>query len=395
MTGPLRVLFVSHSDGLYGAERSLYTLLKGLRERGNITPIVMLPGEGELKRQLEDEGFCVIVAPYKFWFSCKRSIPSLPGRTWRVFSNLIAFFLACMKVRKLPIDAIYTNTLAVPIGVFLAKAFGKPHIWHARELISDKGLLGGSFDMGLSFSVSVIRTMSAKIICNSEMLKSDLAKIVDKSLLSVVYNGFDFNPPSYLSSSEKYLATVESKDIIDIAILGYLFPGKGQDQAIRATASLREQNIPVKLHVAGNGSNRYTRRLKKLCDQLMISDYVEFHGFISNPEGLIARSAIVLACSGIETFGRVAVESLASRTPVVGADSGALPEILENGKAGLLYEPGNQYDLAECIKTLIEDREQYLKISEYGFESVIHRFSREHYVQDIEKIILDVAASVK
>ena len=387
------MLIISHLSGLYGAERSLYTLLKGLRGRGNVNPIILLPAKGALYRQLKEDGFQVLISPYKFWFGQKNSISALPGRIWRGLCNLVAIGYSWAQIRRLSIDVVYTNSLTVPVGAFLGQILGKPHIWHARELIINNGVIGGTFDVGVRFSAAVVRKMSDKIICNSNSLGTQLAPFLNKGQFTVIHNGFDFHLSPFTCAAEKYEKAVVSASPINLTILGSLIPEKGQEQAIRAVSFLIRQNIPVRLNIAGDGAGEYTRSLKYLVDQLQIGSYVNFLGFVSEPHDLIARSAIILVCSGIETFGRVSVESLAAHTPVVGANAGATPEILENGAAGLLYKFGDPCDLAYKIQLLLEDRNLYEQISEYGHKSVVRRFSSSRYVSGVENIILAVAAN--
>ena len=70
-----------------------------------------------------------------------------------------------------------------------------------------------------------------------------------------------------------------------------------------------------------------------------------------------------------ETFGMVTIESLACGTPVLGSNAGGTPEILENEKGGLLFEPLNEKDLAAkidqiCEGTITRDREDLVKMAD-------------------------------
>jgi len=77
-----------------------------------------------------------------------------------------------------------------------------------------------------------------------------------------------------------------------------------------------------------------------------------------------------------ETFGMVTIEALACGTPVLGSNAGGTPEILENEKGGLLFEPLNEKDLATkidqiCEDTVPRDREELLKMAhKYNHQGV-------------------------
>ena len=112
MTAPA-VLLVSHSGRMYGAERSLLSLAKALRERGSFCPTVLLPRDGSLLRALESEGIPAQVTPYYHWIGVGKRLLRTP-----VSASLNQIALARMS-RKLggnPPALIYTNTLATPFG---------------------------------------------------------------------------------------------------------------------------------------------------------------------------------------------------------------------------------------------------------------------------------------
>jgi glycosyltransferase involved in cell wall biosynthesis len=71
-----------------------------------------------------------------------------------------------------------------------------------------------------------------------------------------------------------------------------------------------------------------------------------------------AVDACIMA-SKAETVGMVTLESLASGTPVIGSNAGGTPEILENGKFGLLFETQNADSLAEAITDFINNPTQF------------------------------------
>jgi glycosyltransferase involved in cell wall biosynthesis len=104
---------------------------------------------------------------------------------------------------------------------------------------------------------------------------------------------------------------------------------------------------------------------------------------------------ITLVCSTCEAFGRVAVESMSVGTPVVGSNSGGLPEIIEDEVNGLLYKPGNPQMLANQVTRLVNDPELYELISQNCISSVYKRFTTDRYVADIESIIREVVSQQK
>ena len=67
-------MFVSHSSDLYGAERSLFSLVEGLDAKGCVKPVVLLPTNGPLYDLLTNAGVQVIIHRYYWWIGEKNRI---------------------------------------------------------------------------------------------------------------------------------------------------------------------------------------------------------------------------------------------------------------------------------------------------------------------------------
>ena len=82
-------------------------------------------------------------------------------------------------------------------------------------------------------------------------------------------------------------------------------------------------------------------------------------------------------CSKAEGFGRVTAEFMSWGKPVIGRDSGATPEIVEDRVSGFLYD-GSIEDLARKMALLIEDCDLAVELGKQGQQQVARRF--EHAV---------------
>ena len=90
---------------------------------------------------------------------------------------------------------------------------------------------------------------------------------------------------------------------------------------------------------------------------------VHFLGSIENLHERIGNYQIGLMCSRSEGFGRVTAEYMHGCLGVIASDSGANPELIENGKTGLLFSTGDSMSLADCILRLYNDRDLLIKLS--------------------------------
>lgn len=345
MTEGIRVLFIAHVASTYGASRSLLQLLESLKSKG-VEPLVCLPGNGPLTRELEERGIPFAVGPIKFWIS----YPQEPLKTLArlIFSILSGVWVTIVALRFRP-HIIYTNSSVTPAGAIAAVLSRRPHIWHIREFGVDD--YGFRYTLGFAGTARLIGTLSKQVIVISRELEKRYRPHVNSDRLTVINNPITVRHDQLTRSPGELLTS----GAVRVGIVGLINPGKGQDEAIRAVSLLVKKGLDVYLDIAGDGEPRDIQYLKNLSDDLRIADRVTFLGFVDNPESVWNMVDIVLVCSRAEAFGRVTVEAMMAGRPVVAANSGATPEIVQDQVTGLLYQPGNPEDLAEKVLTLIQN----------------------------------------
>jgi glycosyltransferase involved in cell wall biosynthesis len=131
-----------------------------------------------------------------------------------------------------------------------------------------------------------------------------------------------------------------------------LAPWKGQHVALRALAELPEAACVI----AGSalfGEDDYARSLHKLASDFGLVDRVRFLGHRDDVPSLMRGvDAVVHPSIDPEPFGRTLVEAMLARRPVVAANAGAVPEILDDGKAGWLVPPNDPVALAAALRRI-------------------------------------------
>jgi glycosyltransferase involved in cell wall biosynthesis len=136
---------------------------------------------------------------------------------------------------------------------------------------------------------------------------------------------------------------------------------KGQEVLIKAAALLAEQYPEVRYVIVGSvwpGNEDHLVRLKELIEQLGLTQKVVFTGDVKNPRDVYAAFDVTVVPSVLpEPFGRVVMESMAAGTPVIGSRCGGIPEQISDGETGLLFEPGNERELAAALQKLLSDGE--------------------------------------
>lgn len=145
---------------------------------------------------------------------------------------------------------------------------------------------------------------------------------------------------------------------VELLYVGALREIKGVHVLLRALARIRERNRDVVLRIAGTGPDG--DRLRELARSTGVAADVEWLGYVEGADLRAAyRRADVFVYPGLidEPFGRVLLEALASRTPVLAADVGSTAYVV--GPAGVRFEPGAPAALADALETLLEDYRTY------------------------------------
>jgi len=372
----MRILFVSHSAGLYGAERALLELVKGLKSRG-VECLVTIPRPGGLFYALRDADIPVVIVPYSWWVDRPRDFWKRPGR-WLL--SLVGLpWLVKLTARWRP-DIVYTNTLAVWIGAVAAWIGGLPHIWHVHEFVEEDLV----FHLGRLLSLKLVDVLSEKVIANSETVAQRLKKYIRDTKIEVVYCSVEI---PYQDEVNVSLSFANSWALTCI-LVGRLEEGKGQIEAILAIGELIKDGLSVGLIIVGDGDKNYKHRIQNLIHKQKLESYVKLVGYVPEPFNLIRSADVVLVCSRNETFGRVTVEAMKLGKPVIGAASGGTVELIRDGFNGLLYSSGNYKELAEKIRLLTLQPGMLALLGKNAKEFADSNFTDENYAGKIFKIAI-------
>jgi D-inositol-3-phosphate glycosyltransferase len=172
-----------------------------------------------------------------------------------------------------------------------------------------------------------------------------------------------------------------------ILFVGRIDPLKGIDKLIRAVPYL--QNIQgLRLVIIGGGehSQREIEQLRKLVRNLNIQDSITFVGLIKHrelPYFYSAADACVIP-SYYESFGLVALESLACGTPVVATDVGNFRNLIRQGETGYVVADNTPHHLADKIRLLLSRPSADIE-SALSIRASVSRFSWSNIAESIIK----------
>jgi glycosyltransferase involved in cell wall biosynthesis len=380
------VLIVHSSDELYGSDRALLHLLRGL-DRARFRPLVVLPSdlpyEGALSTLLNELGVPVFHVRLAMM---RRRYYTVWG-TMRYLSALLPSTLALVRlIRHEQVDIVHTNTVAVLPGALAAQLTGRPHLWHVHEIVTQPTLVSWMFTRlvpALSTRLVVVSRAVQEWICGAD--RQALAKA------EFVPNGVDlsrFDPEQSSSGVRRELGI--PRDAPVVGMVGRIHWWKGQDILLQALGCLRTTHPDIHLLMVGGTVPGEEERLQKLQQEtraLGLHDVVHWTGFRRDvPELLAAMDVFVLPSTMPEPFGLSLIEAMAAGKPVVATRHGGPVEIVVEGKTGLLVPTGDAEALAEKIATLLVDPGRRQRMGQAARARVQQLYSAERYVASMEQV---------
>lgn len=163
-------------------------------------------------------------------------------------------------------------------------------------------------------------------------------------------------------------------DPLKLVCVGRLSPEKGHAGLIAVVAKLVGQGHALHLTLVGDGPERES--LDAVVQRLAMGAHFTFLGRLSEQATLAqvaAADALVLA-SFMEGLPVVLVEALALGVPVVASRVAGIPELVEDGKTGLLFTPGDWQGLQAALERLAGDAALRTALAENGRARVFGEF---------------------
>jgi glycosyltransferase involved in cell wall biosynthesis len=346
------ILFVSHISDLSGAPISLILLAKNLSKM-KYHPMIALPEKGSVIPKLNSSNIYYQI--YRETLIHKL-FPSL--KIYRI-----------LKERQ--IDLIYLNTSASIWAAKAAKLLRIPVISHIREDLRGFNNL---------IIRSKIRSCSDKIILISNWMKS----FIRTSKAVVVHNTVDIADFQHLDPDRIRLEfNIKNKIIV---FIGSLEERKGIKYLLKAFPLIKASVPDVKLLIVGKplpGQKGYLNMLKGLAKDPNII----FAGTRPDVYDIIAASDILAAPSLSEAFGRTVIEAMACGKPVVASNVGGIPEIIEDGKTGILVPPKDEKALANAVIKLFASKDLAGSMGKAGRQRAEQYFNIGSQVKEIEGIL--------
>lgn len=154
---------------------------------------------------------------------------------------------------------------------------------------------------------------------------------------------------------------------------------KGHQDVMAATRQLLDQGVDVRLEIAGEddaGGTGYRAELEDTLKKLRLQDHVKLLGAIDAGavKAKLEQAHLFVLASWHEPLGVAYMEAMSMGVPTIGTDAGGVAELITDGSTGYLVEPKNPGQLTRTIRSLVNDPDALLRLSQAGREHVVENF---------------------
>jgi len=288
-------------------------------------------------------------------------------------------------------DVIYTNSQkSMVVGALAGFMARKPVIWHLRDLMTEEHFSNLHRRITTLFGNKLI----TRIIANSKATRNAFVNNggLPKHVVTI-HNGIDEAPYVRVPTvdSKKIRAELGINGEPLLGVFSRLASWKGQHVLLEAVSKIPSVHALLVGDALFQDDQLYVEELRQQVKRLGLANRVHFLGFRKDIPQLLQAVDIVLHTSvAPEPFGRVIVEGMLARKPVIATNAGGAAEIVQDGVTGCLVPPGDSSALRKAVVELLEKPDLRTSIAKAGYESARLHYTLHGMLQRIEQEIESV-----
>jgi len=385
----MRVLFLSDSPTVSGAELVMLSHVRALTYAGGAAHVVLRASNRRLADRLEE------------WRIPYTACSTFSAGALRTTANgvALAHFAASFRrtasllrdvIGDLRPDVMHCVSYpAVLYGVLAARGSTLPVLWHEHNI---KRLHWANRRI-----IRAVGRRCRRVLGPSRAVTANLARAgIDEQRLRTVYNGVDlmlFAPTADAAASARRALGLRAETRA-VALPGQLLPYKGHGLLIEAAPALLRRFGDLRFFFVGALENRpYQAELERHLDRVGLRDRFYFTGWRPDIHSILqAMDVIVVPTTRAEPAALTLIEAMALGLPVVATRTGGTPELVLEGETALLVEPGNSDELAEAIGRVLGDVELARRFGLAGRRRVEEHFTMPAHQAAILRLYQEVVA---
>lgn len=382
-----RILFVTHTSALGGAELYLRDIAVQLRDHC----AVVLFESGPLQTELIEREVPVYVLPLSSNLERVRKTSGI-GAGLRAIPEIIRLVRRLVHIAG-DYDLVYANSQkSLIVGALAAQIANRPAVWNLHDVLTADHF--SPFNRWLATFWANL--MVDLVVCNSAATEDAFRASGGRTPTATVYNGFDPALFDAVSSTEveQVRASLGLPDAPIVGVYSRLAAWKGQHVLLDALPSLPGVHALLVGDALFGPDETYATSLRRQARDLGVTERVHFLGFRTDVPLLMKAADIVVHTSvAAEPFGRVLVEGMLANRPVVATRAGGALEIITDGVNGLLVSPGDSEALAHRLRALLAHPDRARHLAQRGTETARSRFSITAAADQIDALGRSVVAS--
>lgn len=332
----MKILQVITSLRIGGAEKLVADMVPLLQAKGHVVEIFVFDGiTTPFLQQLEDNDVCVIRYNY--------------GASMYDPKNILKL------IRLIPqYDIVHTHNTSCQYYVAIARNLCKCN--HVRFVTTEHSTTNRRRDMFMfKYLDKWMYRQYDSIISISDKATVYLQNFIGTEFnIKTIYNGINLHRFINAGPLEQDLILKKNAGDFIISMIAGFREEKDQDTLIKALKYLPEK---CKLWLIGDGVRKEI--CVNLVQKMALVNRVVFTGIRTDIPNILKTSDVIVMSSHWEGFGLAAIEGMAAGKPVIASNVDGLAQV--SGKAGVLFEPSNEIDLASAIKKIMTDKTFYMK----------------------------------
>jgi glycosyltransferase involved in cell wall biosynthesis len=358
----LRLLMANSMKAMGGGERWLLEAADGLASRGHDVSVAARTGSA-VATVARSAGHPVLEVPM------------------RGDADVQSVFALARWMRETQTDVLSVNVQrAVRLGCVAAR------LAHVGVVVERRGL--ELTVRNTAINRTVYQKCLSHVVANCRAIGDALvaAGTIESDRVSVIPNGIDpERVPKGGGDAVRAEFSIPAEAPL-VAVIGRLVPDKGIEVAVGAFAELLGEIPAARLIVAGSGG--LLEELKREARRSAPESRIIFAGYREDVPAVLDAAQVLLVTSSREGMPHVILEAMAAGTPVVATRVAGIPEMIEDGRDGLLIAPGSEASAKVAVRRILSDPHFASSLARAAAERVRRDFSLNDMIDSFEELFL-------
>lgn len=360
-----KFLFVLDSQEYGGTESYIITMIELMMDSNTIAVITRKSRMSEIISQMSG----VLLTEQNF-----DNMPRVKACVEQIVQDYDICF--CIRWRAIVIGAMVKEKISFKMVSMIMSVFEPGS--RADE--------NNSFERDMKL-ISILNKCSDKIVVTAQCAKEALSKYGAKEELIFILNDATKDIESIYQKTDK-----RDTQNINMVYCGRISYEKGPDILLEAFIHFLnkvDQEVKVQLHFVGEGI--LENKLKNRVRESNLEEYVKFYGFVKEPGEIIRNMDFIVIPSRHDAIPLSAIEAMCLGKPLIAANIGGLPECVQNGRNGYLYNDENE--LANLLETMTSlGRNELMRMGKISRLIWLNKFSLENFEEKIKMLCCSIAS---